>query len=91
MAASDNESSKTLQACALIGLHPLAAEGEAGSCGVSLLTLETCGDTVAPKARNGSVPAPLAVRCMSTTTSAGPLKSLGRIGGHEVVALFLED
>ena len=42
-------SSETLEACALIGLHLLAAEDEAGSRVVSLLMLETCGDTVAPK------------------------------------------
>ena len=66
-------SEETLKACALICLHLLAAEGEAGSSGRQ------------SPARNGSALArqarpPLVVRSMSTTTSAGPLMALGRIG-----------
>ena len=71
------------EACALIGLRLLAAEGEVGSSGCQSLIQETCGDTVAQKAWIGAARArqvtlPVEVRIMSTTTSAGPLKSLGK-------------
>ena len=44
---------KRSKVCAMIGLHLLAAEDEAGSM-VSLMTSETCGDTVAQKALTGT-------------------------------------
>ena len=46
-------SAETLKASALVGLHYLAADGEAGSSGCQSPE-ETCGDTVARKALTGT-------------------------------------
>ena len=78
-------SAETLKACALIGLHLVAAEGEAGSSGSPSPDSGDSGGKAVLKARSGSALArqarpPLAVSCVSTTTSAGPLKSSGKIG-----------
>ena len=74
----------TLKACALIGLHILAGEGEAGSSGSLSLDLGDMwrhGCTRSPEwISSCSASETLAVRCTSTTTSAGQLKSSGRIG-----------
>ena len=67
-------SAETQKACALIGLHLLAAEGEAGSSGSQ-------SPIVSPEwsSSRSATETCLVVRSMSTTTSAGQLKSLGRI------------
>ena len=64
-------SAETLKACALIGLHLLAAEGDADS-----RLSRKPGVDGSCSANETS----LVVRCISNTTSAGPLKSSGRIG-----------
>ena len=61
-------SAETLEACALIGLHLLAADYEkVGSSGSQSIDPRDTWKHGCPKS-------------MGTTTSAGPLKSLGRIG-----------
>ena len=77
-------SAETLKACALIGLHLLAADYEVGSSGSQSLDL---GDMYmgVQNARFGAarvrqVSPLVTMKSMGTTTSAGPLKSLGRIG-----------
>ena len=72
-------SAETLKACALICLHLLAGPV------VVRLSVKVCEGMAVQKARNGSslvrqVTPLVVLRSMSTTTSAGPLKSLGRIG-----------
>ena len=76
-------SAETRKACALIGLHLLAAEGEAGSSEAVL------------KARNGSALArqatpPLAVR-YEHNNEFQAIEVVGQDWSSEVVALFLED
>ena len=80
-------SAETLKACALIGLHFLAAEGEAGSSGSQshhyLGGMWTQGSPNSPEwisSWSASETTFGCEECMSTTTSTGPLKSLGRIG-----------
>ena len=67
-------SAEALKACALIGLHLLAAEGEGGSSGSQSPDLGDTWGRGCPKSPEW-ISSPLAVRCTSTTTSAGLLKS----------------
>ena len=78
-------SAETLKACALIGLHLLAADYEVGSSGRQSLDLGDMWKYGCPKcpigaARVRQVSPLVTMKSMGTTTSAGPLKSLGRIG-----------
>ena len=74
----------TSRACALIGLHRMAAEGA-----------ETHGGTAVQEALDGTAMSTFGpkdslhrrVRCTSTTMSAGLLKSSGRFGQRGGVAL----
>ena len=89
-------SSETLKACALIGLHLLAAEGEASSRVSQSPALRDMSRQGCPKSREW------VSSCSARETSFGcevhehnnkcrQLKSLGQDLSSEVVALFLED
>ena len=80
---------ETLQACALLGLHLLAAEGEAGSSGGQSPYLGDMWKYGCRKSLGWITP--LTVRCTSTTTSASPVEVIGQDWSSEVVSLFLED
>ena len=78
-------SAETLKACALIGLHLLAADHEVGSSGSQSIDLGDMWEYGCPKSPIWSSPCSASVtsgdvKSMGTTTSAGPKKSLGRIG-----------
>ena len=78
-------SAETLKACALIGLHLLAADYEVRSSGGQSRDLGDVWNNGCPKSpmfssRVRQVPPLVTMRSMGTTTSAGPMKSLGRIG-----------
>ena len=89
-------SAETLKACALIGLHPLAAEGEAGSSGSQSPAL---GDMW----RQGCPKSPEWISsCSASETSLGcevyehkndcqAIEVIGQDWLSEVVAIFLED
>ena len=88
MVASDDESfnsfvfAETFQACALIGVHLLAAEGEAGCRGSqSPGDMWRDGCPQRPKWISSCSASETSLRgVMSTTTGAGPFKSLGSVG-----------
>ena len=82
-------SAEMLKACALIGLHLLAADYEMGSSGSQSRDLGDLWTYGCPKSPMWSSPCSASVtsgddeecmKSMGTTMSAGPLKSLGRIG-----------
>ena len=79
-------SAETLKACALIGLHLLAADYEMGSSGGQSPDLGDMWKYGRPKearfgaARVRQVSPLVMMKSVGTTTSARPSKSLGRIG-----------
>ena len=78
-------SAEALEACALIGLHLLAADYEVGSSGSQSPDPGDLWKHGVQNARFGAARVPqvsplVTKRSMGTTTSAGPLQSLGRIG-----------
>ena len=90
-------SARTLEACALSGLHLLAADYGIGSSGCQSLFLGDLLKYGCPQSPIWSSPCSASVTSgddeefLGTTTSARPLKSLGRIGSNEVEALYLVD
>ena len=62
-------SAETLKACALIGLHLMAADHGVGSSGSHSPDLgETCGDAVIPKSPDSNVAKALLLLSSATTT-----------------------
>ena len=88
---------ETLEACALIGLHLLAADCEMGSSGSQSPDLGDMWQYWCPKSRIWSSPCSASVTCGNdeefgqNNDCRSQCPSFGKIGPSEVEALFLED